>query len=595
MDMFKEKIITFISSLLITISIAIYANIFNSKSSFVVIILFCLIYFGINKLSLIKNYKYKTISSWLALLFSLFQVIGYEIVSNEVLHFKIEIIVYIIAYFIIFRLLLIRIINYLVDYKNSNVLNKDSKKIFIFSMIIIFVAWIPYFVLYYPGIYTTDSFNQLRIIYNVLPADNHHPYIVTQFIGLFVKVGRLFGLGMYSVYLYVLFQSLVCLLTFGYSIYFLHKRNINKYVLIGLLLLYALYPIYPIYSLTMWKDIPFAFSMFWFVLITFDLIENNELFLKNKFKVISLVFVIFLCAITRNNGLYVMILTLPFILLFDKQFRLKLLMIFAIPIISTIILIGPVYNALNVIPAKSGEALGVQLQQLARIVKYDDLTPDQNEKLAKYFLIDSSKPTKIDLSKTTSVSNINSLEGLGEVYKPILSDPVKAVFNLDYYKKNVLGFHQLWAEIALDHPKIALEATLRGSVGYYYPDFQYWIIFEWREQASYTKSDKLIKYKFHKQSDKFSAFINDVIDLPIVNTLFSRGFVTWSVITLLFVYPLRYRKEYLVPILSIMFVILTAMASPVAGEYRYVYSGFVTLPFLLSYIFTTIKNKKTNK
>ncbi len=78
-------------------------------------------------------------------------------------------------------------------------------------------------------------------------------------------------------------------------------------------------------------------------------------------------------------------------------------------------------------------------------------------------------------------------------------------------------------------------------------------------------------------------FINKI---PIINLLFSIGFVFWIILTCLTY--LIYKKKYNLIILfcPVLFVWLTSIASPVFGEFRYVYSMFVTLPILIASVKT---------
>lgn len=589
--MTKSKLLNIIISLLICTTFAVIANVLKAQYSLVLLLIFISIYFVLSRVNIVNDFKYQKSATYLAFIFSLFQTVGFKIVTSEILSFEISDILMVVSYFVIFRILLLYILNYLIDYKHlNNELEMDNNKVFRYSLLIIFIAWLPYIIIYFPGIFSTDSISQLKIIYGTKVPSNHHPYFVTLVIGLFVKVGELIGLGVNSVFAFILFQSIMCMISFAFVIKFLHKRKINKYIIFILLAFFALYPIYPMYSITLWKDIPFAFSVLWYVMYMIELIENPNDFIKNKSKVILLMIFIFLSCITRNNGLYAIALTVPFIVLFAKKDRIKVLVMYTIPIVLTLIIIGPVYNALNVEPSKAGEALGIQLQQIARIEKYHGLSDDQYQRLTKFFNVDENMDVT---SKYEMRIKIKSIEDLGDKYKEYISDPVKYLFKAGYYQENSKEFLMLWIDIIADHPKTAVEATLRGSVGYYYPDYQYGIIAKPNNKEPITKDEKqLMNYAFPKVSNYTTKVVRLISKTPIISLLFSRGLMTWAVMLLSVVYTIRYNKKYLVPIISILFIILTAMASPVAGEFRYVYSSFVVVPLLLGYIFTKKIEKK---
>lgn len=581
-----KKILSFLLLLIPTLIVFKYDNVLVKENSFYIIVMLSFVFMSLyyinsNNINN-KQLKFRKVSIFIALLFSLFQVFGYLIVNSEVISFGYKNVISIFINFVLFRYLIIHLLNYLYNYNTDNYFSQNNKKIFFISLAIIILFWLPYTILNLPGIITGDSFAQLRIIYGYAPANNHHPYLLTMFIGLFVKIGEMLGLGANSVSVYTIFQSLFCSITFAYSIVFLNKRNVNKYVIIFCLAFYALYPVYPTFGITLWKDVPFAFMLMWYVMYMMELVENNELFLKNKFKVITLILIILAVTLTRNNGIYVIVLSIPFIMLFSKQYRYKVFMIFIIPVVFNLIITGPIYNSMNVLQSKSGEMLGVPLQQIARANKYGSLSQHEIDELNKFFVIDEKNPTV-----NVSLENIDALDDL---YNPYLSDPVKQYFNNDYYKEHKMDFYKLYFDIIKDNPKISIESTLRGMVGYYYPDYQYWFMTLQRQLLPFNKQNQDINYLFKEQSVQFSKVGIDILNEPVINVLVSRGLATWTLIICLVVYVSKFKKEHTVMFITLLSVVLTSMASPVAGEYRYVYSIFVTLPFLVSFIFRN--NKK---
>lgn len=579
-----KKMLGFLLLIITTIIIFRYDKVFIKENSFYLLIMISFIvasFYYTN--SNIKNnqLKFNKVSIFIAVLFSLFQVFGYLIVNSDVIRFGIKNIISILINIVIFRFLIIHLLNYLYNYKTNNYFKQNNKKIFLISLFALIIIWLPYTILHMPGVITGDSFAQLRMIYGYAPANNHHPYLFTMFIGLFVKVGEMIGLGANSISIYLIFQSLICAITFAYSIVFLNKRNVNKYIIIACLIFYSLYPIYPVYAVTLWKDVPFAFAIMWYVMLMIDLVENSELFLKNKFKVILLVLTILAVTLTRNNGIYVIVLSIPFILLFSKQYRIKILTVFIIPVLVNLIITGPIYNSMNVLQSKSGEMLSVPLQQIARVKKYGILSDDELNSLNKFFVIDEKNPTKY-----LSLKNIDELDKL---YNPYLSDPVKQYFNNKYYLEHKMEFYQLYIDIIKDNPRIAIESTLRGTVGYYYPDYQYNFMTLQRQLLPFNKRNEDINYLFKDQSIELSQKAIDILNEPLINILVSRGLATWLIIISLVIYIAKFRKEHAVMFITLLGVILTSMASPVAGEYRYVYSLFVVIPFIISYIFRSDK------
>ena len=176
----------------------------------------------------------------------------------------------------------------------------SSKKQFIFCMfsviLFIFVFFI-YFFTFYPGGLYTDTFTSFYMISGKEPFTSHHPvlYTLSTFLILCIKPKEL------GVCIFALCQIIFMIFVLTYFIYWLHKKQINKYLILLITLFFALFKLYPLYSISLWKDTPFSLSLFLYTLTFIDLIieSNSKKITQNtliKFNIFTLL-VIFL----RNN------------------------------------------------------------------------------------------------------------------------------------------------------------------------------------------------------------------------------------------------------------------------------------------------------
>ena len=198
-------------------------------------------------------------------------------------------------------------------------------------------------------------------------------------------------------------------LTPTYLLESLRKKKVPAFVQIITLLFYMFYPVNGMYSITMWKDILFSGIMPLFIIQNIELIFNTDEFLAKKRNMVGYVLISIFTMILRHNGLYVVVLSLPFIFIVLRKHWKKLLIMF--------MSIRVIYEAYNVVVFKIlkvekgavGEMLSVPMQQIVRTVKdnYEDIDEETIEKLNKYFMV----------------------ENVWEDYNPILSDPVKFNFN----------------------------------------------------------------------------------------------------------------------------------------------------------------------
>ena len=155
------------------------------------------------------------------------------------------------------------ILNFLQKNKKLKILKTImyNKRTFLWVWGLIFIAWIPYFLNYYPGVVTVDSMSQICQSLGIHGISNHHPILHTFFISIFMNIGKAFGNYNLGVAIYSIVQMLVTSSIFSFTIYYMAKRKIDIKFRILTLLFYAFYPVNGLYSITMWKDIPFAVAM----------------------------------------------------------------------------------------------------------------------------------------------------------------------------------------------------------------------------------------------------------------------------------------------------------------------------------------------
>lgn len=542
------------------------------------LVLFCLILLY-SKID-IFNKEYKKDVVILSLLLSFLTVFG-SIVNNNLytkdisvfsLFFKITNILLIIGLFNLFYVLLIDIIPRLDNYeiKKENPKKNQGFKVFIISFIIILLFWIPYFLTFFPGLLSSDSLGQLSWIINYFKGiSDQHPVAHTLYISIPYNIGyMIFGTIRGGVASFSIFQMIIMASIFSYLIYFLYKKNINKYILTAIVLFYAVLPVHAFYSITMWKDVIFGGLILLLTIETIKLIEKrNELNAKDL-----TVFVIesILCNAFRNNSIYMYYLfAIATILVFRK--KLKIIIPALLIVFSTYYIIKiPVLNYFNVARSSSSEYIAIPLQQIGRMTyKGVEFTKEEKELIEK----------------------IMPLEKLKEAYNPVTSDGIK--FNPAYNRKefddNKGKYFNLWLNLVIKHPSIALESYAVSTLGYWYPGVNFWVVYDEIDTNDYgleinPKVPKLIRLAVNKMDSK---------DIPILNMEWSIGLIIWTILLFGYITVKRNRRILLYSYIPILGIWLTMMiASPVYGEYRYIYCAFTTLPLLVIIPYLQNNNKK---
>ena len=549
------------------------------------VILFIMTYWLLKKVIEIKNKRLYICCAILAVIFASFEVIGNSIdtylnldgiLANNIAVCK-SIIKWLGYAIIIFTILaeIYSILDKKEFFKGGCKWFTNNKRTFFLIWALIFITRIPYFLNYYPGVITADSMGQICQSLGIYDLTNHHPVFHTLFIGIAMNIGKLLGNYNTGIAIYSIGQMIITSGIFSFAIYYMAKRNIDIKFRILTLLFYAFYPVHALYSMTMWKDIPFACAMLIFTIMMTEIAINREYFMKSKFKNILLTISMLLVILFRNNGVYVVIATIFFMFIFSFKDYKKLIVITCIILATYVIWKGPVFTLFNIKEGSTREALSIPLQQFARMTKNDDLTDEERWRIYKYL------PT----------------DDLADLYYPKISDQVKNNFDNEAFANDKIGFVKLWIKLCLKYPRSAIEAFLCNSYGYWYPEAIHWVVgrevFETnqeQEKALELANTPIVELE---EVEKFDSII-DRRDLPLNSMIYSIGFTFWVVMAML-IYTI-YKKEYKLILIYIPVIVLwgTCLASPVFGEFRYIYSMFTCLPILLGIHFRE-KNKKGEK
>jgi len=521
--------------------------------------------------------RLKICSGVLAFLFALFAVVGksldLEYNFYHLLTTKVALIKTLLQFFSFWIVIYCVVMNLFLYWNKAKEFRKeDNKKItkiksgwlFLLCFLLFFLAWLPYFLQHYPGILSPDSISQVAQSVGKFSFSNHHPITHTLVISMCLKIGLVFGSYQAGIACYSILQMMMMALVFAYSIYYMCERNFSKRLIILAILFYAFYPINAIYSITMWKDIPFSLSLLLLTINLVELYDKKEMFWKSIKNVTFLIFSMLIVMVFKNNGVYIVLLTIPFFLIFERKSWKKVLLTCTAVVGIYFIYKGFIFRVLNVKPTESVEALAIPLQQIARIERdnFYSLTEEEQNAIKKYII---------------------SPRDMAQDYSPIISDPVKEQLDVESYQKDKIGFLALCIKLAIKHPKTTLLAFLYQNYGYWYPEIDYWKYATGIATNAEIASELKIKttpITHSKTVDLLTATIS-YQKVPLLSLLFSIGFAFWIIIGC--VGYTIYQKNYrlLLMFVPILLLWLTCIASPVFGEYRYAYGLFICIPLLV--------------
>lgn len=221
------------------------------------------------------------------------------------------------------------------------------------------------------------------------------------------------------------------------------------------------------------------------------------------------------------------------------------------------------------------EALSLPFQQTARAVKYH-----------------GSEMSKIEKE---TINRLLDYDSIGKVYDPVISDPVKNTAKATATKEDTIAYFKTWGSQFLQYPVSYIEATIAGTYGYYvftkdgYPSGGKgncgMVILNNINKDPIAKFDKLFNFnydnRFKNSRSKLEYYTAKWHKTPIINLTDTIPFYTWFLIILITYMFVNKKGILLIPALATALAILTCIASPVNGSFRYFAGVAATMPILL--------------
>lgn len=314
---------------------------------------------------------------------------------------------------------------------------------------IIFLCWLPTLLICYPGSLSYDGMFQLGQYLGNTPMTGHHPWPATMLMGTIVDLGRGVSLEL-GVFLYVLFQSLVCSAAFGATC--LSARQVlGKTAAVLSLLFFALVPTWSAYAQFFVKD-----TIFFGVFAAFFL--SVVLFVHTRGRCSWLVWAgLFVTGIAstllRNNGLYIVVTSILVLVFAADSWKKR----------GALVLTGAVILALNLFVSQTlMPSLGIEPGSVREMLSL----PFQQT--ARYAIEYSEELTAEDIEIIDAVLDY---ETVITQYDPRGADPVKNTYRGD--GESLKEYFKLWLRCGLKHPGVYLEATWDMVFGYFLPGYRF--------------------------------------------------------------------------------------------------------------------------
>ncbi len=407
-----------------------------------------------------------------------------------------------------------------------------GRRFFVLCWALLFLSWLPGLMASYPGVYAYDCPYQLRS-YLQGAVTTHHPIIHTGWLALcVVELGEVLGSMEAGMCVYSVSQMLLFSAAYASILSYLRRRGAGGAVLVCVLALFMLLPSNAIFSFSGTKDVAFSVFVIWTLIAMLDAAQDPALLSQKKFW-LRLGVSAFGMLIFRNQGVYVFVLAMLIALVVMKGQRRRILALAAAVLVLFGAYQGPFTTAVGVQKAHAPqEMLSVPIMQLCRAIRChpEEISPQDREAITAYI---------------PDWDNYSS-------YSCAISDPVKNTFDNARFSADPAAFFRLWARIGVQQPAAYIDAFLRLTAGYWYPDMAYrdWAAYQPYYQYEYLTVENAPVLERHTPaalkwlSDWYMdlSLHNSDQKIPLFSLFASAGVAAW--IMLLFIGWAVYERRW---------------------------------------------------
>ncbi|SER57171.1 hypothetical protein SAMN04487884_10783 [Butyrivibrio fibrisolvens] len=477
----------------------------------------------------------------------------------------------------------------------------SDKKYWLTIWGILIVLQIPVMLAEFPGFFCYDAQDELNQVLT-RTFSTHHPLVHVLILGGNIALGhKLTGSWNIGICFHLTMQMLFMTGVFAYALTFLRKNiaikrvdkasgNINyrgkKVYRTIAVLFFGLFPTIVMYTLCSTKDGLFSTFLLLLVIELMKLLRDTENFFKLKRHIFLLILSAMMMSLLRHNGFYAYIVFIPFGVFALRKYYKKVLILFIIPVILSIVIESGLTAALNADSSEHQEMITVSIMQLARTWRYtpEDFSEEDKEVLLSFL----------------------SERALG-TYEIRAADYMKSFFDNAEYDENSGAYWKLWAKMMGSHPMTYINAWLLTCYPYWYP-FAVINPYRGHQMPHFTYEDSsYFEYEVEPPGERHTLAFGFIDKLyykmsltpfqqktPIVSLLFSMGFYFWVWMYFAF-YTITKRKLLVcLPLMPVFLTWLTLMLGPVALIRYMLILWYITplLPVFFGHIYSSIAESK---
>lgn len=419
---------------------------------------------------------------------------------------------------------------------------------------IIFLGWIPWITLNYPGSGCPDSVLQLSQFLGDSTWNVHHPPLSTLIMGSLFVLGRWVIDANFGFFLYCLMQTCVGAWVFSLSMKKLRKLGVPTKLCMAGILFFAFTPLWGTYAQWVEKDLLYTEFTVLQAICMLDILAKKQCEKKDA---LLLACVSLVTVLLRHNGIYAVA---PALILLTVWLKGAAQRRAAAALLSTVIIYEGImqglFPAIGLGKNPVFDALNIPIQQTARYVC------EHGDEVTEY--------------ERAAIEGSFASYDIFFNYDPLISDPVR-IYCTD---ENLGEYFKVWLQMFFKHPETYMAAFLNMGYGYLAPVSQN--IEAWMQAVYYDYLTEIgLYHTLGMECHDFLAHIwSRSMTLPLIQYLSSPGFYTWIVLILLAILIKSRKYGSLILFVPGFMNILVCLDSPVAGTIRYALPTLAVVPML---------------
>lgn len=439
---------------------------------------------------------------------------------------------------------------------------------------IMLLCWLVYLIGFFPANMSADSLVQWEQVTGLSQLNDWHPVFHTLFNKFFLTI--------YKSPVSVAITQMFFMAGIAANFFlFLYKKGIPVKWLMWSALVFGLIPANGVYSVTLWKDIPFTFSLLWLTLV-FAKIVTDDTYIKRLPAYVEIILALACTALFRHNGMPVFGLAIAGLVIYffkTRQVGLLICVFISVGLISWYNFY--ISNPARVVPTPPSVKLVAPLHGMAAVRYYGGQLSEETTREMEKILPDSiwinyynpfSADEYIYFCKRPFIRNLTNLP------------TPKAI--------------RLYTNTFFKNPYIIIRDRLCGAE-------MVWNV---------SEAPGAYNYKYHTQIDENNMglkasnnFLKKILKLYLEKSekladsfLWRAGLYNILLFFLLFLF-LKHRKWYLLIFIPVLGSNLSLLLSMTIQNFRYVYFAPMIFGFLwLLYIsnfksFANVNRKSTVK